>query len=86
MKDDEQLARDAGLRAQAAKKPLPVMQKPKGKQFLCVDCKHVSEDGKHCDAEGFINASVPEIGKPKGSNALPFAADDMCSNWFEPKQ
>lgn len=55
----------------------PVMKKPTGGEFVCRDCRYVSANGKACTNENFVEFM--------GSPALPWPADEMCSDWFEPR-
>jgi|SRR5579859_2755859 len=54
----------------------PVMAKPKNGQFLCIDCKFLSDDKKRCGSSKYRALM--------GTDVLPRPADEMCSNFFEP--
>jgi len=51
----------------------PVMPVPKGGS-MCLNCKFLTEDKKHCDSEDYIAFM--------GTSELPYRADEMCSDWW----
>jgi hypothetical protein len=53
------------------------MRVPKGGSS-CASCKYVSDDGKDCSNEHYQTWN--------GSKHLPYAADEYCSDWYEPKK
>lgn len=53
----------------------PGMRVPKGGS-CCANCKFLGDDKASCTNEYFI--------KWNGSEKLPAAADEYCSDWYEP--
>lgn len=81
VKDDEQLARDAGLRPKTKKFRLPVDHQPGMKVpkagASCSTCKHLGNNAT-CDAEGFRDWN--------GSKNIPGGdPTTYCSDWYEPR-
>lgn len=77
---DYKLTTDRNLHAASQEVSYPddhkaAMRVPKGGSS-CASCKYVSDDKKQCSNEYFI--------KYNGSKDLPVAADEYCSDWFEP--
>lgn len=64
-------------RFELPKDHLPGMRVPKGGSS-CAKCEYLKSDGESCGNEHFI--------KWHGSEKLPFAADEYCSDWFEAKE
>jgi hypothetical protein len=54
----------------------PGMRVPKGGSS-CASCEHLGKDGRSCTNRYFIEWH--------GSNRLPAAADEYCSDWWEPQ-
>lgn len=54
----------------------PVLKVPEGGSS-CSNCKYIGVDGKTCKSQYFILFM--------GTNRLPFPANKMCSDWWEPK-
>jgi broad specificity phosphatase PhoE len=62
----------------------PGMRVPKGGSS-CASCEYLGEDDRTCVNKNFI-AWDGGSEKPKGSDKLPFAADEYCTDWYEPKE
>ena len=51
---------------------------------MCANCKHLSDDKKHCNDDDFIAWGGKE--KPAGSDLIPLPIDEYCSDWWKPKR
>lgn len=60
----------------------PGMRVPKGGSS-CATCKFLSSDRKHCSEKHF--QKWRESLGAEDPSALPYPADEYCTDWYEPK-